>query len=170
VTKTLLICRHSKSSWDDVTLSDHDRPLNQHGRRNAPEMGRRLRRLGIQPDLLLVSTAVRTRKTAQHYMEQLGCPLERLLLHPEIYAATVSGLLGLVRKVDSAVRTLLLVGHNPECTGLANLLGSLHLDRVPTSGIVALRFPVDRWEEITPGAGELLFYDFPKNRKPGAGE
>jgi phosphohistidine phosphatase len=170
VTKTLLICRHAKSSWDDVTLSDRERPLNQRGRRDAPEMGRRLRQLGIQPDLVLVSTAVRTQETAQHYMRQLECPPERLLIHPEIYTATVSGLLSVVQEVDSTVQTLLLVGHNPECTGFANLLGGLRLDRMPTGGIVAVRFPVDRWQEVEPGTGEVLFYDFPKNRKPGSGQ
>jgi phosphohistidine phosphatase len=157
-----LICRHAKSSWHEASLNDFDRPLNKRGERDAPEMGKRLLRRGIRPDLILSSPAARAKATATHYAEQLGYPLERLHYNPSQYAATVPVLIGLVQGVDPAVHTLLLVGHNPESTALANVLGGLAIDNIPTSGIVALEFALATWQEVTAGKGALLFFDCPK--------
>lgn len=161
--KRLLICRHAKSSWRDATLSDFERPLNKRGKRDVPEMGRRLLRLGIQPDLILTSPALRARITAEQYARQLGYPPERLHVNPTQYAATVPILVALLQEMKAQYNTVMLVGHNPECTALANFLGGLHIDNIPTCGIVALDFPVASWQEVVPGKGMLLFFDFPKN-------
>lgn len=161
--RLLLICRHAKSSWHDATLGDFDRPLNKRGQRDAPEMGRRLLRRGIRPDLIMASPAARAKATAVHYATQLGYPLARLQYNPIQYTATVPQLLGLVHTAATAVHTLLLVGHNPESTALANMLGGLAIDNIPTSGIVALEFALASWRELTAGAGTLLFFDYPKN-------
>jgi len=162
-TKRLLICRHAKSSWRDVDLNDFDRPLNKRGERDAPEMGRRLARRGIRPDLIMASPAARALATALHYADQLGVPPERVQRNPPQYAATVKSLLNLLRTVDPKVNTLLLVGHNPESTDLANvLIGRSAIDNIPTSGIVALEWPLASWEDLAPGTGTLLFFDYPK--------
>ncbi len=161
--KRLLICRHAKSSWHDATLSDIERPLNKRGQRDAPEMGRRLVRLGIQPDLIVSSPAVRARTTAEQYAQHLGYPPERIQIDPCQYAATVPILLTLLQKIEAQYTTVMLVGHNPEYTALANFLGGLHIDNIPTCGIVALDFPVVSWQDIAPGKGVLSFFDFPKN-------
>ena len=69
--KTLFLIRHAKSSWDDSTLDDHERPLNQRGKANAPIMAKRLQKLGIKPDMLFSSTAERAASTAQVFAEHL---------------------------------------------------------------------------------------------------
>ena len=68
-----------------------------------------------------------------------------------------------MRALEPRLGRILLVGHNPECTAFANLLGNLDLDNLPTGGIVALEFHTRSWQEILPGQGQLLFVDFPKN-------
>ena len=162
--RQLIICRHAKSSWSDATLRDFDRPLNKRGERDAPEMGRRLAQRGIHPDLILASPAVRALQTAHHYAHQLAYPLDRLLTNPLQYAATTRQLITMLQGTASEVQTLLLVGHNPESTELANMLGGLRIDNIPTSGIVGLSFVLPSWQELAPGMGQLLFFDFPKQQ------
>lgn len=161
--KQLVICRHAKSSWDDASLSDVERPLNKRGRRDAPEMGRRLAERGLLPDLILASHATRAWTTAEAYADRLGYPPDRIQVDPGLYTATAASLLALVRSLEPRLGRVLLVGHNPECTAFANLLGNLDLDNLPTGGIVALEFHTRSWQEILPGQGQLLFVDFPKN-------
>jgi len=160
--KRLLLCRHAKSSWHEATRSDIERPLNKRGERDAPEMGRRLVRRGIQPDLIVTSPAVRARTTAAYLAAELGYPLERLEMQTDLYAATVPSLLALLQKQEPRCTTIMLVGHNPECTALANMLGGLCIENIPTCGIVALDFAVSSWRELAAGTGVLLFFDFPK--------
>lgn len=161
--KRLLICRHAKSSWSQSDLRDFDRPLNKRGEHDAPEMGRRLTARGLRPDLIIASPAVRALATAHHYARQLEYPLEEIRTNPVQYAATVPVLLHLIQQVDEAVGLLMVVGHNPESTALANVLGTLMIDNIPTSGIVALDFAVAGWQDVAPGKGCLHFFDFPKN-------
>lgn len=163
--KQLLICRHAKSSWNDPDLRDFDRPLNKRGKNDAPEMGRRLAAHGIRPDLICSSPAVRARETALHYAEQLGYPPAQVRFHPQQYAASVALLVSLIAEVDPQVKTLMVVGHNPESTMLANFLSGLKIDNIPTSGIVALEFAAQRWQDIGPGHGTLVFFDYPKNKQ-----
>jgi phosphohistidine phosphatase len=161
--KRLLICRHAKSSWQDATLSDIERTLNMRGERDAPKMGKRLKKRGLQPDLIMSSPAVRARSTAEILAIQLGYPPEKIRINTSQYAATVPSLLALLREVEPQFRTVMMVGHNPESTALANILGGLHLENIPTCGIVALEFPVVSWKEIAEKNSTLLFFDFPKN-------
>ena len=163
--KRLLICRHAKSSWLDDSLGDFDRPLSKRGERDAPEMGRRLMQRGIRPDLIMTSPAARALSTALHYAGQVGYPLDQLQRNPIQYAATVPVLIKMVQEIEPQVNTLFLVGHNPESTALANVLGGLVIDNIPTSGIVALEFPVVSWRELAANTGTLLFFDFPKKKE-----
>ena len=161
----LLICRHAKSSWQDPGLHDFDRPLNKRGERDAPEMGRRLVQRQMRPDLIMTSPAARASATALHYARQLGIPPGQIQQNPEQYEASALKLIGLIRAVDSGVRTLMLVGHNPESTCLANELGGLSIDNIPTGGIVALAFSKCAWADLTAGSGTLLFFDYPKKQE-----
>ncbi len=161
--KRLLICRHAKSSWQDAALSDIERSLNKRGEHDAPEMGRRLKKRRILPDLIMASPAVRARATAEIYALKLGYQPEKISINKEQYAATVPVLIALLRAVEPQFNTVMMVGHNPESTALANILGGLHIANIPTCGIVALEFPVASWQEVIAGNSTLLFFDFPKN-------
>lgn len=162
--RRLLICRHAKSSWQPG-LSDFERPLNKRGNRDAPEMGRRLAQRGIRPDLIMTSPAARALATAVHYASHVGYPVDRLEHNSLQYAATVEVLIDLLQDVEPQVQTLFLVGHNPESTILANILGGLAIDSLPTSGIVALEFSLAGWGDLTAGKGDLLFFEYPKKQQ-----
>jgi phosphohistidine phosphatase len=162
--KRLFVCRHAKSSWKDSNQGDFDRPLNKRGEHDAPEMGRRLASSGFFPDLICSSPAMRAMTTAQLYAGQLGYPLAQIRYNPLQYTATVPMLMQLLQEVEENIHTLMLVGHNPESTALANILGGLMIDNIPTAGIVALEFGLKNWRDMCPGAGTLLFFDYPKKQ------
>ncbi|MFB3041695.1 MAG: histidine phosphatase family protein, partial [Candidatus Poribacteria bacterium] len=82
--KTLLILRHAKSSWEHPELTDHDRPLNKRGKRDAPRMGKLLRVQGLVPDLIMSSTAKRARSTAKTVARKSGYK-EKVELTPAFY-------------------------------------------------------------------------------------
>lgn len=160
--KRLLLCRHAKSSWKDITLEDIDRPLNKRGKRDAPEMGRRLAAGGIKPDMIISSPARRARKTARQLAKLTGFGKKNVILLREVYAASANELLAIVREFDDAASVVFVVGHNPETTVLANMLGDLDIDNVPTCGVVALDFAVDSWQQIGETKGTLVFFDYPR--------
>lgn len=160
--KYLTLIRHAKSSWDSPGLADIGRPLNGRGQRDAPEMGRRLEHIGFAPDLVLVSPALRARQTAEAILGALGTK-PPLRVDETLYMAGRAALLDIIR-ANAAVGHLVLVGHNPGLTLLANHLGACDLDNIPTAGIV--RFAVQgKHGDIERDALRVLDFDYPKRGK-----
>ena len=165
--KQLTLLRHAKSSWDDSRVADHDRPLAKRGLRDAPRMGQRLASRGLKPDLLLTSSATRARETAELVTEQLANARLALRIELKIYLATPGELLAVIESVEDTVGSLVVVGHNPGFTQLANmLLPDLELLNLPTAGVVCMQCDIASWSEIDAGSRRLQFYDFPKNPNP----
>ncbi len=160
--KRLLLCRHAKSSWKDISLHDIDRPLNKRGKRNAPVMGTLLRERGVVPDIILSSPACRARKTARQLAGKTGYPRKKIVIVDALYGASPDRMLKIIQKLDDSGETALLVGHNPETTMLANILGNLDISNVPTCGIVALDFAVQEWKDVRPQQGTLVFFEYPR--------
>ena len=165
--KTLYLVRHAKSSWDFPELTDHDRPLNKRGRRDSPEMGRRLKEKHILPDLMISSTASRAMATCQVIAKSVGCSDARIIGDRNVFHAGSETLLQLVRNTTDIVGSLMLFGHNPGFTDFANRLAQTNIWNIPTCGIFACTFPVDSWSEIEFGKGMLAFYDYPKKSREG---
>ena len=160
--KELIIVRHAKSSWNDSTLSDHERPLNKRGRRDAPEIGSRLARRGCSPELMVSSSAVRALDTATVIAAILGYDPRGIMADDRIYGAGVADLHHVIRDTDESVTTLILIGHNPGLTELANHLGPRQISNMPTCSVLHLRFEVDTWSAMGDVPGEEVFYDYPK--------
>ena len=156
--KTLLLLRHAKSSWEDRSLSDHDRPLSERGERDAPRMGQLLRSEGLWPDLILSSTARRARRTAELLVadpdEDAPDDDTDLRYLSELYLADPEDYLVAVRRVGGRAESVLVVGHNP---GLEMLLQSLtdEWHRLPTAALARIDLPIDAWTDLEPGGGEL---------------
>lgn len=161
--KELLVIRHGKSSWDDPSLADHDRPLAKRGREAAPEMGRRLRARGAVPERLVTSDAVRARDTAVALGEAMGLGPDAVLLEPRLYTGSGTDVLAVVRRLDDAYERIGIVGHNPALHEFLHDASDLRLDKFPTAGVVHLRFPAGRWADIEPGSAEVVDYDDPKS-------
>lgn len=161
--KTLYLMRHAKSSWDFPQLNDHDRPLNERGRDDAPLMGEQLASRDINPELILCSTAVRALSTATLVAHKLGYNLEKIQTDEEIYKADRRQLLSIIQQIPDDIESAMLVAHNFTISELANKLSPEPIADMPTAAVVALQFNCNTWLEISKENGDLLFYDFPKN-------
>ncbi len=160
--KYLTLLRHAKSSWKEPTCDDFDRPLSGRGTRNAPLMGQRLAMLGEVPEVIISSPAKRARRTAELVASALPYEASAIRFEPGIYEAEIETLLDLVSQFDDAWQDVMLVGHNPGLTDLANVLAPCKLDNIVTCGVVKLAFSADSWRDIQSNSGRLLFYDYPK--------
>ncbi len=161
--KTLYLVRHAKSSWKYPTLSDEERPLNKRGQQNAPEMGERLKKRGVVPNLLVSSYARRALDTAQLMANELGYSVKQIVVDERLYHASITDFMEVIKSQNNKVETLILFGHNPGLTTLANTLSDEYVDNIVTAGIYAVRFDVNTWEKVPDSKGEFLFYDYPKN-------
>ena len=159
--KQLILIRHAKSSWDDLSASDFDRDLNNRGRRNAPEMGLRLAERALVPDAFVVSSACRARSTAYLIAEQFGFSQQQIELKNELYLASPSSMLKLIRQTPDDVQRLALLAHNPGITELTNRLAKTYINNIPTCGMAILELPIESWSEAGNGA-HLLDFDYPK--------
>ena len=155
----LYLVRHAKSSWADPGMADIDRPLNKRGKRDAPAMGRRLEERGVRPDLIISSPAKRARRTTVEIGKAIGYEGNVRVLE-SIYGGGASEIIRVAQSVDDAVTSLMIVGHNPDMTDLANTLTDFSVDNVPTCAIFCARF--DSWSTVGPGTGQFEFFDFPK--------
>jgi phosphohistidine phosphatase len=160
--KRLTLVRHAKSSWKDSELADFDRPLAKRGKKDAPDMGERLASRALRPEIIISSPAKRARQTVKLIARKLELPEERLILEAKVYEAEPGVLLEVVRGLDERWEHALLVGHNPGLTELANLLADCGIDNIPTCGVVCLDLAAKDWKGIGPGAGTLVFFDYPK--------
>lgn len=152
--KTLLLLRHAKSSWKDTELDDHDRPLNKRGKRDAPRMGKLLVEENLVPDLIVSSSAKRTRRTAELVAEAADYRGETRLTG-DLYEANAERLLAAIQVVPHHVSRLLLIGHNP---GLEELLeaisGAYH--PLSTAALAWLEVPVEAWRDFQRDLGSDL--------------
>lgn len=153
--------RHAKSSWDNPSLDDFHRPLNERGERDAPRMGKRLRKSGVLPDLICSSSAVRAITTARMAAEELGYT-KAIREEKGLYHAGSEGILSIIRHFDDGHETVMIVGHNPGFTDFANELLNEEIGNIPTAGVVGGRLKVDSWKDVKWGCGEMFFYEYPK--------
>lgn len=162
--KLLTILRHAKSSWADSLLKDRDRPLNKRGKRDAPVMAERIRRAGIRPSLIISSPAVRAWTTARVVASEITYPLEFLQREPDMYMADLPTLIHIVGTQDNGFNSILMVGHNPGLTDLANFLVPGLTHNIPTCGLLAVRLDTEDWDIRSAEEIELVAYDYPKKQ------
>ncbi len=163
--KILTLVRHAKSSWKDTSLRDRERPLNKRGRRDAPEMGRRIREHGIRPSLIVSSPAERAWTTARLIAAEIGYPLEFLQKDGSLYLASVDDILDVVAAQDEGFNSLMVVGHNPGFTDFANFLCPGLTNNLPTAGVVSVEFDRDDWKLYERPSIRLVVHDYPKLKR-----
>lgn len=159
--KTLVLVRHAKSAWGDPTLPDHDRPLNDRGRRDAPEMGRRLRERGTMPDAILSSTAVRARSTAEALAEALGVDGSGLRLDERLYGSSPETILDVVGELEDELTTAIVVAHDPGLSDLAYRLSG-EIEHMPTCAVAEFRFAAWSWAELRETEPVDIRFDTPR--------
>lgn len=161
--KTILLIRHAKSSWENFTVSDEERPLNERGKKNAPEMARRLLKKKILIDAFISSPAKRAHTTARYFAEVYGVPKDNIILVPELYMAGTEAFTNTIRNAPSKAGTIALFSHNNGITEFANRLTAARIDDMPTCAVFAVKCNIDHWQEFTAGNNEFYFFDYPKS-------
>jgi phosphohistidine phosphatase len=161
--RTLVLVRHGKSSWD-LDVDDHERPLSARGRRDAEAIGRWLSERSLRPDLVLCSTAFRTKQTWEYAMAG-GATAGEVQYRREVYHAWVPELLALIREVPDEIHTLLVLGHAP---GIPDLVEHVCVrtqsrdwaqmdSKFPTSGLAVVSVP-GPWSELGKSRAELASF------------
>ena len=159
--KTLFLVRHAKSSRDDPSLPDRDRPLDDRGKQDAPKMGKRLAKRDVKPDLLLSSPALRALTTAQLIAEEIGYKLKDIVVDDRLYASNADDLLAVIRALDKKLNRVMLFGHNPEFTDLAHRLSSEIID-MPTCAVAEFNFDTKAWSDVGEVKPAKVIFDYPK--------
>lgn len=160
--KTIFFIRHAKSSWADMSLDDHDRPLNKRGLRDAPFMAKVLEGKGVEPELIVSSSANRAFTTSTYFAAAFGIAKKDILVRKQIYEAWPGDVLDVIRALPDTAKTILIFGHNPTFTSLANMFNEGYIANVPTCGIAQVELPIQRWVDLKEGEGALVNFYYPK--------
>jgi phosphohistidine phosphatase len=164
--KTLLLVRHAKSSWDDFSLSDFERPLNERGKNDAPKMGKRLRKKNVKIDAFISSPAKRAKKTAQYFIKEFDGKEDDIIFISSLYDASVSDFNAAIKTIDDKYDNVAIFSHNPGITQFANeLVSGANIDNMPTCSVFAVKANTDRWKDFSKTKKEFLFFDYPKKEE-----
>ena len=162
----LTLIRHAKSSWK-LPLPDFERPLNKRGKRNAVELGQWLAANGIHFDQIVASPSQRTMETATLIAAHIGYPEDAITTDSAIYHASATTLFDRARQIDGRYRNIVLIGHNPGISMLADLLLPSPLaEDMRTCACAQMRFSCANWSAIEAHSAELLFFRDPKSSDP----
>ncbi len=161
--KQLLLIRHAKSDWDDPSLPDIDRPLNDRGKNDAPVMAHRLLDKKIKIDAFIASTAKRARKTATIFAKEYKLDKDDVILEDKLYAAGEEAFFDVISNTNDKYKSVAIFSHNPGITDFANLLTDTRIDNIPTCGIFAVQVDCKHWVDFRDAKKEFWFFDYPKS-------
>lgn len=161
--KTLLLIRHAKSSWDNISLPDFERTLNERGKHDAPVMAKRIRNKKIEIDYFVSSPAIRAKKTAEIFMDEFDVKKEKILFVPSLYEGSIENFYDTVENLKDKNNTVAIFAHNPGITEFINSLKCFPVYDMPTCGVFALKIKTKKWIAFKISEKEFLFFDYPKN-------
>ena len=162
--KKLILVRHAKSSWAIPGQSDFDRPLNERGKKDAPEMARRLIDDHITIDAFISSPAKRARKTCKAFAEIYQRQKEEIIFIESLYHAPLSVFYEAIKTFDNKYDSVAVFAHNPGITEFANsLCANAHIDNMPTCSIFSVQAEIENWADFEKAAREFLFFKYPKD-------
>lgn len=159
--KRLSLLRHAQADTPLPDQQDWDRPLTKRGQLDAAEMARRLKISSTVPQVILSSPAMRARQTAEIVAK--ACSKARLAFAEQLYLASPKQMLETIQQLGDAAAHLLVVGHNPGISELADQLSTeRRIDGMPTASIVTLEFDITTWQALRPATGDNVEFDFPQ--------
>ena len=160
--KQLLLVRHAKSSWANIVQDDFDRPLNDRGLKDAPDMAERIKAKGIQIDQFLSSPALRAYTTATYFAATYKQMPSEIIQLKQLYHAPVSVYYQAIQSIDNAIETAALFAHNPGITDFINELDLKYIPNMPTCGVFAIKIETNHWVDFNKSKKEYWFFDYPK--------
>lgn len=163
--KKLTLIRHGKSSWDDPSLSDWERPLKNRGKKDALLIGYKLEEEKIIPDKIISSSARRSYDSAKRIAECIKYPESNIAITDDVYLAGMLQLVKLIQNLKDKWKHVFLFGHNPYFTELANLYGKNRIINLPTTGVYQITFKCDKWADCSMDNGKNTYFLTPKMLK-----
>ena len=161
--KELYLIRHAKSSWEGPYQTDFERPLNDRGERDAPEMGKRLKSLGIMPDLVISSTAKRAKQTAKKICKSIGYNTDDIKWIEKLYHCGPVVFEEVLYELDDDVSSVFIVAHNPGITSFANSLSAkFFTENMATCAVVGSKFSLKQWTDFSIVEKQVHLYEYPK--------
>ena len=162
--KKLIIIRHCKSSWSNLTLNDFDRPLNNRGIQDGNLMSKELSKKIDNVDLLISSSSKRTRLTADFFIESIK--INKISFIDDLYHSSSENIINKLKKISNTHESIMLIGHNPGLTDLVNKLTSINLYNLPTCGVAIVNLNIKNWDLIKNFSEyDLEWMKFPKQLK-----
>ena len=143
--KTLFIVRHAKSSWDNFGVPDEERPLNERGKKDAPEMAEKLRKKDVKIDVFISSPAKRARKTAGHFIKEFGGKKDDIVIDDRLYPGETEKFYEVVQDISDKNKSAALFSHNPAITDFVNTLTQHRIDEMPTCSIFGVKADIKSW-------------------------
>ncbi len=163
-TKSLLIVRHAKSSWDDLSQKDFDRPLNDRGKKDAPAMAKRIHKeKNIELDAIISSPAKRAFATAKFFAEEFDVKKKNVIEWPELYEASIDKFYKAISNLDDDYTSVALFSHNPGITAFVNELTNTRIDDMATCAVFGIHIKSKSWKDFETAEKEFWFFDYPKN-------
>ena len=163
--KKLTLIRHGKSSWDDPSLSDWERPLKARGKKDALLIGYKLEEKKVIPDKIISSSAKRAYDSAKIIAECIRYHESKIAITDDIYLAGMSQLVLLIQNLNDKWKHVFIFGHNPYFTELSNLYGKTNISNLPTTGVFQISFNCKDWAEISLENGKNSYFLTPKELK-----
>lgn len=163
--KSVYFVRHAKSSWEYPEFMDHERPLLQKGIKRTLRVCEFLRKEKVKPDVIFASHALRAAETARIIARELNYPADKIRTEPKIYEGMEDDIWSVIFELDDDVDSVMIVGHNPVITNLANYFIQDKIDYLPTSGVAAFNFMTKHWVELTSAERKTRFIVYPKMLK-----
>jgi phosphohistidine phosphatase len=160
--KQVILVRHAHAHGLEPGLEDFERRLDRRGRHEAETMAQRAHELGIAPDHLISSPADRAIATAREFAKTLGFPLPRIRHDDRVYLAEPEQLVAILRAAPATVRRVMLVGHNPGLSQLAEWLTGEEVGHLPTAAVYVATSDLARWPDLDAGAFRRLHLEHPR--------
>jgi phosphohistidine phosphatase len=148
--KTAILVRHGKSSWE-YNVSDRDRPLMERGIMDVNKVAKEFSSNSIHIDAAYSSPANRALHTAMIFLRTINFPYSQFELSNELYDFSGEDVYRFIKGLNNNKDTVIIFGHNEAFTHIANSLGNMYIDNVPTSGLVQLKFDTNEWSAVTKG-------------------
>ena len=165
--KSLTIVRHAHAEKHDADVDDFERRLDKRGRHEAEKMAELAHALGVHPDHVISSPAMRAISTAKEFARALALPLPKIRHDDRVYLAELATLVTILRALPDSVRHVLLVGHNPGLSRLVTWLGGdPAIGDLPTAALCTLKADIEHWADLDAGRFDAVRLRWPDDGGP----
>jgi phosphohistidine phosphatase len=161
--KRLILIRHSKSSWKDLSLTDFNRPLNGRGKLDGPLMADYLKSKIDKIDYLHSSSSIRTFDTSKYFINKIQ--FGKVEYDDSLYHSSATSILNMISNYSENYQSVMIIAHNPGLTNLINNITNISLDNLPTTGLAEIEFNINSWRNISYENSNLLDLKYPKQLK-----